>query len=310
MKIAPDQGPTIAAAEPTRPTQVVEEPGRAAMKHTVTKTVTPKEDKKEITSTETSRKQSVDEARDMEDTKAIAAGAPPSGIVSDQAKEVMSTATSTDKVDEGYYANQMNPKMMAQRVTGRITSVHGEPLIGANIMVRGTNLGTTSQLDGKFELYLPNGESEMDVVYGGYEDAALDVQPGQEEIDVQLKSISPATIDGALAGSSKKADRSSNAAPKMKTGTVQKDDNLLFIDYLKANSKYPLAENLMTSSKTVALEFTINSDGHPVQIKVSNSSGVKTLDDEAVRLIKKGPDWECETSQYPCKMRYSIYFKE
>jgi hypothetical protein len=67
----------------------------------------------------------------------------------------------------------------------------------------------------------------------------------------------------------------------MSTVTLQADDNLLFVDYLKTNSKYPLAENLNVPAKTVVLEFIVNTDGHPSQVKVMESSHDKALDDEA-----------------------------
>jgi hypothetical protein len=44
-------------------------------------------------------------------------------------------------------------------------------------------------------------------------------------------------------------------------------------------------------------------------VKVIQSSGEKNLDDEAVRLIRKGPDWDCGEAKYPCKVKYSIYFR-
>jgi TonB family protein len=89
------------------------------------------------------------------------------------------------------------------------------------------------------------------------------------------------------------------------------DDNPAHLDELpeKPISKISLAENLNTPAKIVTLEFFIGTDGHPGQVKVLQSSGEKKLDDEAVRLIRKGPDWSCGVEQYPCKVKYSIYFR-
>jgi hypothetical protein len=95
----------------------------------------------------------------------------------------------------------------------------------------------------------------------------------------------------------------------MSTVTIQTDGNLLFVDYLNTNSKFPLAENLNAPARSSTLEFIIGADGHPGQVKVVQSSGGKNLDDEAVRLIRKGPDWSCGESPYPCKVVYSIYFR-
>lgn len=269
-----------------------------------------------------SKKQS---AKSAEDTKSITATQPedvadhtamtesiPAGNISsvkqDEAQTVAPAAKAMDK-DLAYYANQMDPNVMAQRVTGRVTSESGEPLIGVNLLVQGTNLGTTSREDGKFELYLPGGNASVDVVYGGYEDQEINLKPGDDDVQIRLTSMIMPVNNSVLAGAASKSNRAEQASPKMSTVTIQTDENLLFIDYLKTNSKYPLAENLNVPTKTVILDFIVNIDGHPSQVKVVESSRDKNLDDEAVRLIKKGPDWECKMG-YPCKVKYSIYFRD
>ncbi len=209
-----------------------------------------------------------------------------------------------------YYANALDPAVIARRVTGKVTSINGDPLNGVNLLIPGTNLGVTSQADGQFELFLPNGETPVDVVYAGYEDTTIQIKPGDKDVVVQLKAISTGSQqDGLVAGSVSSEPRASKASPKMSTVTLQTDDHLLFADYLKSNSKFSIAENLDVPFKTTTLEFVINADGHPDQIKVLQTSGDKSLDAEAVRLIKKGPDWECGEAKFPCKVRYSIYFK-
>jgi len=47
--------------------------------------------------------------------------------------------------------------MMAQRtVTGVVADGSGEPLIGANVLVKGTTLGTITDIDGSFSLEVPD----------------------------------------------------------------------------------------------------------------------------------------------------------
>jgi TonB family protein len=259
---------------------------------------------------ESKQSNSVKSSEDLADGKIITESAP-SGHVSATMKEEERVMTPTEKAgdkDMAYYANQMDPTIMAQRVTGRVISQNGEPLIGANLLVQGTNLGTVSQSDGKFELYLPKGDTPVDVVYGGYVDQEINLKPGDEDVEIRLDALSSPISTSVMAGAASKNKRADNASPKMSTVDIQADDNLLFVDYLKTNSKYPLAENLNIPAKTVLLEFIVNTDGHPSQVKVIESSHDKALDDEAVRLIRKGPDWECKVA-YPCKVNYRIYFR-
>ena len=53
-------------------------------------------------------------------------------------------------------------------VGGSITSADGEPLIGANILVVGTNDGTVTDIDGSFSLVLPAGAEQLQFSYLGY----------------------------------------------------------------------------------------------------------------------------------------------
>jgi len=54
-------------------------------------------------------------------------------------------------------------------VSGTITDVGGEPLIGASIVVKGDNsIGTTSDVDGKYELSVPAGSSVLMFTYTGF----------------------------------------------------------------------------------------------------------------------------------------------
>jgi TonB-linked SusC/RagA family outer membrane protein len=57
----------------------------------------------------------------------------------------------------------------AQRtVSGTITDDTGAPLIGANVLVKNTNVGTISDLDGKYELSVPQGGTALVFSYTGF----------------------------------------------------------------------------------------------------------------------------------------------
>ena len=56
------------------------------------------------------------------------------------------------------------------QINGLITDKQGEPLIGASILVQGTNSGTVTDFDGLYELNLPPAAKVLVVSYTGYED--------------------------------------------------------------------------------------------------------------------------------------------
>jgi hypothetical protein len=56
----------------------------------------------------------------------------------------------------------------SMKVTGKVTDkADGQPLIGATVLVAGTSTGTSTDLDGSFELTVPTG-SQLEVSYIGY----------------------------------------------------------------------------------------------------------------------------------------------
>jgi TonB-linked SusC/RagA family outer membrane protein len=53
-------------------------------------------------------------------------------------------------------------------VTGSVTDAGGEPLIGVNIIVKGTSIGTITDANGKFTLNVPNSDAVLVISYIGY----------------------------------------------------------------------------------------------------------------------------------------------
>lgn len=58
-------------------------------------------------------------------------------------------------------------QQQSKKISGIVTDEKGEPIIGANIAVVGTTIGIISDMDGKYELEVPDG-AEVTVSYIGY----------------------------------------------------------------------------------------------------------------------------------------------
>lgn len=69
-------------------------------------------------------------------------------------------------------------------VGGTVLDENGEPVIGATVTVKGTNLVTVTDIDGRFELKVPNG-SILSVSYLGYTTA--EVHATGENLTISLK---------------------------------------------------------------------------------------------------------------------------
>ena len=74
----------------------------------------------------------------------------------------------------------------AQRtVTGIITDTSNEPLIGANVIVKGTQVGTITDIDGNFELSVPDDANILVVSYTGFDEMEMNIS-GQSNVTLAL----------------------------------------------------------------------------------------------------------------------------
>lgn len=71
-----------------------------------------------------------------------------------------------------------------KKVTGVITDEHGEPIIGANIMEKGTTNGTITDVDGRFSLEITQG-SGLSVSYIGYVPKEI-IPKGDKDLQIIL----------------------------------------------------------------------------------------------------------------------------
>ena len=72
-----------------------------------------------------------------------------------------------------------------KQVSGTVTDSHGVPVVGATVMVDGTNQGTTTGADGKFAVSAPANGS-LTVSFVGYETYTVQIA-GKSNVNVSLK---------------------------------------------------------------------------------------------------------------------------
>jgi len=70
-------------------------------------------------------------------------------------------------------------------VSGTITDNSGEPLIGANVIAKGTTTGTITDIDGTFSMEVPESINTLVVSYTGYGTQELDIT-GQSNVSMTL----------------------------------------------------------------------------------------------------------------------------
>lgn len=82
--------------------------------------------------------------------------------------------------------------LLAQRsISGTITDLEsGDPLIGATVLVKGTSIGTVSDLDGQFTINVPEGRDILQFSYTGY---------APQEIEINASNIIDITLSADIA---------------------------------------------------------------------------------------------------------------
>lgn len=75
-----------------------------------------------------------------------------------------------------FFAVLFTVSLSAQRtVSGVISDNTGLPMIGANVLVNGSDIGTITDIDGSFSLNVPDGTNELVVSYTGYDTQTIDI---------------------------------------------------------------------------------------------------------------------------------------
>ncbi|MBK8879144.1 MAG: mucoidy inhibitor MuiA family protein [Haliscomenobacter sp.] len=177
-----------------------------------------------------------------------------------------------------------NPNV--RQVTGKITDENGEPLVGANILVRGTALGAVTDLDGNYSLLIPQGAQTLQVSYTGFE--VQDMMISSERMDVRLNQsrelLSEVVVTGyAIRGKASGVDLSK--------------------ERIKEEAALAPPSATLETATTVEFElqipFTVPSDGEKYTVELANVNLKASYEYQAVPKLEKTAyltayvtDWE------------------
>ena len=101
---------------------------------------------------------------------------------------------STDTGDATAWVSQQN----TYNLTGNVVDEHGVPIIGANILVKGTTNGVVTDIDGNFTLQVAPGDV-LQVSYIGYNTAEIKIN-GEKTLSITLRENSEALDEVVVVG--------------------------------------------------------------------------------------------------------------
>ena len=83
-----------------------------------------------------------------------------------------------------------------RRVTGKVIDTEKQPVVGANVVVKETNIGAITDVDGKFTINVPSAASILAISFIGY--VTKEVEVGNSTvIDVTLENEA-ASLDAVV----------------------------------------------------------------------------------------------------------------
>jgi hypothetical protein len=178
-----------------------------------------------------------------------------------------------------------------------VSSEDNLPIPGAVVTVKGTSAGTVTDREGNFEIALRNdtlntlvadfiGMESKEIKLTDEENINITLEPSESSLDevvvvgygIQKKR----NISGAISTIKLDDDANYQSASPV-TGYDQ------FREYIKNNLQYPPGHTTGTR-EVVVLSFIVDKDRRPSDIFVLKSPG-KKFSEEAIRLLKNGPDW-------------------
>src|SRR5690625_2621121 len=95
--------------------------------------------------------------------------------------------------------NMIRSMANASTVSGKVTDQDGEPLIGVNVIVKGTNQGTATDFDGEFILSNVEDDATLVISYIGYQTREIKVE-GRSNIDIVLTEDSQVIDEVVVVG--------------------------------------------------------------------------------------------------------------
>jgi hypothetical protein len=195
---------------------------------------------------------------------------------------------------DNYYRNFTSPiiadnQQLKGVVTGRITDAEtGEPLIGTNVVVKGTNKGVVADVNGNYKIELPQGYNTLDFSFIGY--LSQEVIANSPTLNVSMKADQVALDEVVVIAYGLSGDDSQSAPSGRVAG----------VNVVKKKEQIPIAieKRQLTTEFQIDIPYSIPSDNQPYDVNMVEYEidasyeyyAVPKLSNNAF-LIAKIPNW-------------------
>lgn len=177
-------------------------------------------------------------------------------------------------------------------IRGKVTDIDdGLPLPGVNVLVKGTEQGTVTDLNGNFEFQISDSTESLVFSFVGLQTREIKLPASSGEtppLNVQMEPDVSSLSEVVVVGYDAESDfefESVQWEPAEPAGGKR-----AFKRYLESNLRYPEAAIENNVEGKVTIQFTIDPTGTLTDFRVVRGLGYG-CDEEVIRLIRNGPQW-------------------
>lgn len=207
------------------------------------------------------------------------------------------------------YSNAMSQIDLHRTIIGTVTDGEGSPLIGANVLEKGTKNGAITDQDGRFSITLLDTQNSVVINFLGFDEQEIPPTLLGQNIEVQLLE-NPEILDEVIVGAYSKKSRQQERKEMDSDRTIPAEPTIgsrKFKRYIKENALYPSGHSKETINGTVKVRFQLNANGSPVAVEVVSSFN-HIFNAEAIRLITQGGTWKPKRTGQSGWIEYEVQF--
>lgn len=201
-------------------------------------------------------------------------------------------------LDYGLAAPRYDTTTPDNTVSGTVFDLHREPLVGATVMIPGTTVGTSTDLEGRYSLTIPDGKTELQFTYVGFEPRTVRItgptlNVALRENTAALDEVvvtaygSAAPLAGRVAGVAVRNDK--------KMRTVETDEAEVEASMMEVEQ----SQNRLGYEFEIKRPYTVGSDGKTVTAEIGryrlpaaySYRSTPKIDKDAF-LTAEASDWE------------------
>lgn len=195
-------------------------------------------------------------------------------------------------LDYGLAAPRYSLNQNGNSVSGVVLDGEREPIIGVNVMIPGTTIGTLTDVNGKYSITIPNGQNQLQFSFIGYQSQTRDIQGSVMNVvlqeDVQMLQEVVVVGYGAEA-----------AAPSYKPSTKSIKKAAAIEEEASMALEVEQSQGQMGYEFEIKVPYTIPSDNKPVVAEIGHYElpasyayqSTPKIDKDAF-LIAQVTDWE------------------